>query len=132
MTARTLTVSLACVLLASPLPAAAQEAEERYDFELTPFAGYRMGGAFDSQDDDSSLELEDSASFGLIFNAYHSPVTQWEVLYARQQTEADTTGFGIEESSLDVNFDYYPAWQQPKIVVYPRQAALEAGILREE
>lgn len=33
---------------------------------------------------------------------------------------------------LDVNFPYYPAWANPKIVAYPAEAARQAGLLAEQ
>ena len=56
--------------------------------EITPFAGYRTGGTFDLEAIDGSYRLNDSESFGLLFNLRQSGNTQWEVLYSQQQTTA--------------------------------------------
>lgn len=60
-------------------------------FELTPYAGYRFGGTFTDEDGSTSVELDDGEGFGLIFNLRESANTQWEVVYSRQDTDADTS-----------------------------------------
>jgi len=88
------------------LAATANAQEEPFTFELTPFAGYTFGGEFEDMTGSSSLELEDDASFGLILNIRESANTQWEVLYSRQATEADTTGLAIGGPPLDLDVHY--------------------------
>ncbi len=67
--------------------AAQSQAEER-NFELTPYAGYRFGGEISIEASDGSYKLDDAASFGLLFNWRHSANTQWELVYAHQNTDA--------------------------------------------
>jgi hypothetical protein len=67
-------------LLTVPLLAQAQQAA----VEITPFAGYRFGGTFETEDETARYEMEDSASFGLIVNLPHKINTQWEILYSQQ------------------------------------------------
>lgn len=57
-------------------------------FQVTPFGGYRFGGDFEVQDSTTSVDLDDSSSFGLLLNARHSNNTTWELLYSKQQTDA--------------------------------------------
>jgi len=97
---------LAVLVYACAGSAAAQE--QAYAFELAPYGGYRFGGTFAAADSGTSIELDDSASFGLIFNARHSPDTQWEALYAHQETTADTAGLGLGlgGADLDLGIDY--------------------------
>jgi hypothetical protein len=71
---------LLVILLAVPLLAQAQQSA----VEITPFAGYRFGGTFETEDETASYEMEDSASFGLIVNLPHKINTQWEILYSQQ------------------------------------------------
>jgi opacity protein-like surface antigen len=82
----TLARTLFLIVALSCLAAAAQSAD--LDFELTPYGGYRFGGTIDIADSDGSYKLDDSASFGLLFNWRHSGNTQWEILYSQQQTDA--------------------------------------------
>lgn len=83
--------------------------EQTYDFEITPFGAYRVGGEFSEANGPLSIEVDESESFGLIINARHSPVTQWEILYSRQETNADTAGLGVSDPTVDLNVEYLHA-----------------------
>lgn len=67
-------------------------AADDLNVEITPFAGYRTSGTFDLEGVDGSYRLDDSESFGLLFNLRQSGNTQWEVLYSRQETTARLEG----------------------------------------
>ena len=97
------TLSICLALLAVP---AAQAQDDVFKFELTPFAGFATGGDFEDTITGDSLTLDDSASFGLILNIRESADTQWEILYSRQATEADTTGLPISGAPLDIDVHY--------------------------
>ena len=91
-------VALVTLLLAA-VPAAAQE----QIFELTPFVGYRFGGTFDFESASGAYELDDDASFGLIFNARHTGKTQWEVFYSQQRTQATLNSATPVAASVDTD-----------------------------
>ena len=95
------------MLLLSSTTALAQE--QNFKFELTPYGGYRVGGHFEESDGDLSVDLDDAQSFGFIFNARHSPITQWEIIYSRQETSADANGFGLSDSTPDLSIEYLQA-----------------------
>lgn len=84
-----------------PISVGAQE--QAPNFELTPFAGYRFGGTFDVEESSDTYELQDSSSFGLILNWQHSGDTKWEVLYSKQQTEAEFNGATANDPLVDVD-----------------------------
>jgi opacity protein-like surface antigen len=71
---------LLTVLFLVPAFASAQQSA----VEVTPFAGYRFGGTFETEDETARYELEDSASFGVLVNLPHKTNTQWEILYSQQ------------------------------------------------
>ena len=71
-------------------------------FEFTPYGGFRFGGTFEDLDEDLSAELDDDASFGLILNLRESSNTQWELIYAQQNTAVDTSEFTFSDPSIDV------------------------------
>ena len=105
--ARTILVISACICLA--LPALASE----NTFELTPYGGYRFGGKVSFKSAVGSYELDDSTSFGMILNWRHTGNTQWEIIYARQSTDAslrDSTEFSpsveTEMHSLELGGTY--------------------------
>ena len=85
-------------------PAIAQDASPR--FALTPFLAYQGGGEFEQTNTGSALKLDDSASFGLIFDIQLDPDRQVEIFYSRQETEADTAGLFVDEPVLNMNVDY--------------------------
>ena len=99
---------VACVLLVLPPLVAAQTSgqAELHRFELTPYAGYRFGGTFEDEDSTVSVELDDRSSAGLIFNVRESENTQWEVIFSRQQTSADTTQVSGLDPRVDVDVEY--------------------------
>jgi hypothetical protein len=85
---------------------AAYAQQEDFVFELTPFAGATTGGDFEDMATGAELSLGDSSSFGLILNIDESANTQWELLYSRQATEADTTGLPIAGPPIDIDVHY--------------------------
>jgi len=90
------------------LPAAFAQ-EQSFNFEITPYGAYRFGGEFEYTSANSSIEIDDDSSYGLILNASHSPITQWEILYSHQETIADTLGLGLADPVLDIDIDYLHA-----------------------
>ena len=84
-------------------PAAGETAENTSKVELTPFAAYRFGGTFDVTDTDTSYKMEDSPSYGLLINIRQQPNTQWEILYAQQQSDASFSDTSAGISRVDVN-----------------------------
>ncbi len=108
MTKRKLNISgrIICSIIVLLSTATALAQEQNFKFELTPYGGYRVGGEFEETDGNLSIDLDDSSSFGFIFNARHSTITQWEILYSRQETSADTIGTGLSDPSLDLSVEY--------------------------
>ncbi len=94
------------VFLALFVVSAAHAQENEFIFELTPFAGFATGGEFDDTTSNASLDLDDSASFGLILDIRESANSQWEVLYSLQATEADTTALPISGPSFNLDVHY--------------------------
>lgn len=74
--------------------------------QLTPFAGYRFGGEFEDKETDETFELDDDASFGLIFNYPYTDYTEWELYYSQQSTSVDAAGFAITDDRFDLDIDY--------------------------
>ena len=86
------------------LPAAAQE--QSLKFEITPYAAYRMGGSFDQKDGAGRIELNDSGAEGILFNMAANANGQYELIYARQRTDADTSGFFANDPTIDMDVEY--------------------------
>lgn len=91
------------------LGASAAWAADRPTVELTPYAGYRMGGQFDVNNPptgyDDSVDLEDSGSWGVDFGIYRDPVSFYEILYSQQSANLDSSQPGLK--GADVKVEYY-------------------------
>lgn len=83
-----------------PLPAGA--ADDSYRLEIAPLVGYHFGGSFDIEGTDDAWDLDDSSSFGLLFDLENDANTQWELLYSRQQTRATLDSATLPASRIDV------------------------------
>jgi len=100
---------LAMVLMVTLLPVSAS-AEE---IEITPFAGYTMGGQFTDAVTGKSLSFDDTSSYGIMVD-FKQPLDKeggesWiELYYSRQQTKlkADQGPF-FGDPLFDVNIEYY-------------------------
>lgn len=84
----------------------------RAEVELTPWAGYRMGGEFEVRDRDNdskdTLKFRDSESFGMLLNVdLDEPGKQLELYFGRQQTTASTSDQLLTESSRSVDITLY-------------------------
>jgi opacity protein-like surface antigen len=93
------------VSLCLSTPSTAQD--QPFKFEITPFAGYRIGGSFDEKDGDGRVDLNDSNAQGIILNIKANPNGQYELLYARQSTDAITEGFLVGDPTIDLDVEYF-------------------------
>jgi len=70
--------------------------------ELTPYGAYSFGGTFQDEDSATKVELQDSGSFGLIFDYQQKNNTQIEVIYSLQRTDANVDDVTI--SDVDMHY----------------------------
>lgn len=77
-------------------------------FSATPIGGYTFGGEFEDAAATASVEVEEAAHYGLIVNLRESANTQYELFYARQESEADIAGLpaGAPAGSVDLDVQY--------------------------
>lgn len=80
--------------------------ENALTFEITPLIAYRTGGSFDEKDGPGRVEINDSSAEGILFNITANPNGQYELLYARQRTDADTSGFFNNDPTIDLDVEY--------------------------
>jgi hypothetical protein len=131
----------ACIVTA---PTAAQDPPFR--FEITPYAAYRIGGEFEPQaepdgvdagGEDHDFELREGNASGLLLDiGTGARDTQWEVLYAHQDTTLETHPSFVGEPTLDVDVSYFQLggtyiFQDDEESIAPF-IALTAGITRFE
>lgn len=76
-------------------------------FELTPIAGWQVGGQFDETVGDTERDLDEAAAFGMILNLEHGATTQWELYLSRQRTEFDANPAIVGASDFELDVDYY-------------------------
>ncbi len=102
------TVAVAIIALAASAAAAADPADIPL-FSVTPVGGYTFGGEFEDAAATASVDVDDAAHWGLVFNLRHSARTQWEVFYARQQSEARVEalpGLMAQAGTVDLDVQY--------------------------
>lgn len=103
---RQLIIPVAGIIAACSFSPVVDAQEKQYRFQLTPFAGYRLGGTFEDSETEVEYELDDSPSFGLILNFPSKGNTEWEIYYSKQSTEVDVAGFVPGENALDMDVEY--------------------------
>ena len=76
------------------------------EFEITPFLGYQFGGDVETfyQGEYHDVNINSSENYGVVLSLGLSPMTQIELLYSTQDTEADANRF---EDSLGLKIDYW-------------------------
>jgi opacity protein-like surface antigen len=91
-------------------PVAHAEATDPPRFEVTPFAGGRVGGGFDVRDasgtttDEQSVDLGSGASFGLDLGLYRDRQSFYELLYSTQSAAVDSANPALD--GVDLRIDY--------------------------
>lgn len=74
-------------------------------FELTPYVGFRLGGALQDDASSAEVEIDNTETVGIIFNLREGLNTQWEVAYAYQpgQIEIDFLPPGASPSVISAD-----------------------------
>ncbi len=107
MIRRPVFAGLVVLALSGPRPAVA--ADSLHHFELTPFAGYRLGGSFEEAETGKSVALGDGGSYGLLVNIRDKANTQYEFGWSHQETSVNLRGATGEPGKLDLDIDYFQA-----------------------
>jgi opacity protein-like surface antigen len=88
------------LVLSRPAPAA--------EVEITPFAGYTMGGDFTNSYTGKTLSFEDTSSYGIMLDFKQAEDSWIELYYSRQQTRLNVDqGPFIGVPAFDVDVEYY-------------------------
>jgi hypothetical protein len=96
---------LALVLWSASSTALAQT--NPFLFEITPYVAHRAGGDFSGRDGGGQIDINASSADGLIFNVMANPNGQYELLYARQRTDADTEGLLAGNPTIDMDVEHF-------------------------
>jgi len=106
---RCLRPSISAVALLALLAAVPAAHADDVRVEITPFAGYRMGGGFDAESADGTatqgVDVEDGSSWGIDLGLYANPDAFYEFLYSTQTSGLDSTDPAL--AGVDVTTEYY-------------------------
>lgn len=87
---------LGCAMLPANAPAAADAepaaSTSSPSFEISPFAGYRVGGSFNDVNTNQSVTLDAHGSFAIALDARADEGSQYEFFYSRQSTMLSGSG----------------------------------------
>ena len=74
-----------------------------------PFAGYRVGGAFDYEDTATSqtLDVRDDSSWGVDLGLYRDRASFYELLYSQQNALLDTSGTTVGTVKLRTEYAHF-------------------------
>jgi opacity protein-like surface antigen len=90
---------LSCVL-------APGEAEAEWGLEITPYAGYTIGGNFEDNSTGAHLDVREGGSFGLVLDLPDTPETRYELFYGFQRTKVTGGGTFDGETLLELDIHY--------------------------
>ena len=94
----------AALLLSSVLSPG--EAGAEWGLEITPYAGYTVGGNFTDNTSGSTLDVAEGGSFGLVLGLPDTPETQYELFYGYQRTKVTGSGTFGGETLFDLDIHY--------------------------
>jgi hypothetical protein len=82
------------------------EAGAEWGLEITPYAGYAIGGSFEDNTTGASLDVKEGGSFGLVLGLPDTPETRYELFYGFQRTKVtgDGTLGGGTLFDLDIHY----------------------------
>jgi len=94
----------AALLLSSVLFPGESGAE--WGLEITPYAGYAIGGNFTDNSTGANLDVKEGGTFGLVLGLPDTPDTRYELFYGFQQTKVTGGGTLDGETLFDLDIHY--------------------------
>jgi len=82
------------------------EAGADWGLEITPYAGYTIGGSFTDNATGASLDVQEGGSFGLVLGLPDTPETQYELFYGVQRTKVTGGGTFGGGTLFDLDIHY--------------------------
>ena len=100
---RHLLLSVALLLSTGLFPG---EAGAEWGLEITPYAGYTIGGTFQDNSTGADLDVKEGGSFGLVLGLPDTPETQYELFYGFQRTQVAGGGTFGGNTLFDLDIHY--------------------------
>jgi hypothetical protein len=94
----------AALLLSSVLFPGKAGAE--WGLEITPYAGYTVGGNFTDNTTGADLDVEEGGNFGLVLGLPDTPDTRYELFYGFQRTKVSGGGISGGGTLFDLDIHY--------------------------
>src|SRR3990172_7536557 len=82
------------------------EAGAEWGLEITPYAGYTIGGNFEDNATGTTLDTREGGNFGLVLDLSDSPETQYELFYGFQRTKVAGGGTLGGDPLFDLDIHY--------------------------
>ena len=82
------------------------KAGAEWGLEITPYAGYTIGGNFTDNTTGAELDVKEGGSFGLVLGLPDTPETQYELFYGFQKTKVTAGGTFGGETLFDLDIHY--------------------------
>ncbi len=77
-------------------------------FEITPFAGYTWGGQFSDTETNTTLEVKEANSYGVILDVNQDEQSQIELYYSHQASRLNAkSGLFTGNPLFDLDIEYY-------------------------
>jgi len=96
---------LSCAFLLSPVLFPG-EAGAGWGLEITPYAGYTIGGSFEDNTTGTTLDVKEGGNFGLVLGLPDTPETQYEFFYGFQRTKVTGGGTFGGGTLFDLDIHY--------------------------
>jgi len=82
------------------------EAGAEWGLEITPYAGYTIGGSFTDNATGANLDVQEGGSYGLVLGLPDTPETQYELFYGLQRTKVTGGGTFGGGTLFDLDIHY--------------------------
>jgi hypothetical protein len=82
------------------------EAGAEWGLEITPYAGYAIGGNFEDNTTGADLDVKEGGSFGLVLGMPDTPETRYELFYGLQRTKVTGGGTFGGDTLFDLDIHY--------------------------